>query len=134
MGDKSKKLCQGKDTFERMNFLYQAASQIIPKSKALSCYYGAQCKLISKKSLQRMEPEMKRTICKQCGLMLRPGVSAELSIQDEHRDDVNSCLIKCNKCNATKRYVVNPKYNGWLDAQESVAEVLKPNETTDKKQ
>lgn len=73
---------------------------------------------------------MKRTICKQCGLVLRPGVSAELSIENEHRDDINSCLIKCDKCDNTKRYVINSKYNGWLDTRESIVEVLKPNETT----
>lgn len=54
MADKSKKPCQGKDTFERINFLYQAASQISNKSHILSCYYGQQCRSISKKTLQRM--------------------------------------------------------------------------------
>lgn len=77
---------------------------------------------------------MKRTICKQCGLLLRPGLSAELSIQDEHRDDINACLIKCDKCNTNKRFVVNSKYKLWLDTRESIAEVLIPNEATDKKQ
>lgn len=54
MTEKSKKSCPGKDTFERINFLYQAASQMTSKSKVLSCYYGSQCKIISKKALQRM--------------------------------------------------------------------------------
>lgn len=55
MSNQSRKLlCQGKDTFERMNFLYQAASQITGTSKVLSCYYGQQCKIIARKSLQRM--------------------------------------------------------------------------------
>lgn len=80
------------------------------------------------------EPEMKRTICKQCGLILKPGVSAELNIRDEHNEKTNLCEIKCRKCNSTKRFVVNPKYNLWLDAKESVNEVIKPNGDTDKKQ
>lgn len=77
---------------------------------------------------------MKRTICKQCGLVLKPGISAELTIENECRDDINSCLIKCDKCSAIKRFVVNPKYDLWLDNQESINEVLTPNEIFDKRQ
>lgn len=76
---------------------------------------------------------MKRTICKQCGLILKPGISAELTFEDDHREDRNPCLIKCDKCNAKKRFMVNSKYDLWLDAEESVHEVIKPNEIIDKK-
>lgn len=51
---KSVQVWQGKDSFERMNFLYQAALQISGKSKALSSFYGEQCTTISRKTLQRM--------------------------------------------------------------------------------
>lgn len=54
MASKSKKSCQGKDTFERMNYLYQAAQELIGKNNVLSCYYGSQCKSISRKSVLRM--------------------------------------------------------------------------------
>lgn len=54
MAAKSKKLCQGKDTFERMNFLYQAATEMAAKNATLSCYYGNLCKSISKKAVLRM--------------------------------------------------------------------------------
>lgn len=69
---------------------------------------------------------MKRTICKECGLVLEPGVSADLTFADGKRDDINSCLIKCGKCSTTKRFVVNAKYNFWLDNTESINEVIKP--------
>lgn len=71
---------------------------------------------------------MKRTICKQCGLYLEPGTSAELYFEDDKRDDINSCIIKCAKCNTTKRFVVNPNYKLWLDDRDSVYEVIKPSE------
>lgn len=60
------------------------------------------------------EPEMKRTICKQCGLVLKPGTSCELDISDEHS---NECSIKCSKCGSIKRFIVNPKYNLWIDTK-----------------
>lgn len=54
MAKRSTKFCQGKDVFERMNFLYQAATMMAGKNSALAQYYGQQCKVISRKSLQRM--------------------------------------------------------------------------------
>lgn len=75
---------------------------------------------------------MKRTICKQCGLILIPGVSADMSIADEGKRDSNECLIKCEKCNKSKRFVVNPKYNLWLDAPEAISEVIPPRDGPNK--
>lgn len=54
MATKSKKLCQGKDVFERMNFLYQASTLLAAKNPVLAQHYGNQCKIISRKSLQGM--------------------------------------------------------------------------------
>lgn len=48
------KFCQGKETFERMNFLYQAATEMAGKNNVLSCYYGNLCKSIARKSVLRM--------------------------------------------------------------------------------
>lgn len=48
------KFCQGKETFERMNFLYQAATEMAGKNNVLSCYYGSLCKSVAKKSVLRM--------------------------------------------------------------------------------
>lgn len=48
------KFCQGKDTFERMNFLYQAATMMACKNDVLSCYYGYLCKSVAKKAVLRM--------------------------------------------------------------------------------
>lgn len=46
--------CQGKDSFERMNFLYQASTLMAGKNNNLSCYYGNLMKSIAKKSVLRM--------------------------------------------------------------------------------
>lgn len=46
--------CYGKDTFERMNFLYQAGTLMADRNPALSCYYGQLCKSIAKKAVLRM--------------------------------------------------------------------------------
>lgn len=46
--------CQGKDSFERMNFLYQASTLTAVKNNVLSCYYGNLMKSVAKKSVLRM--------------------------------------------------------------------------------
>lgn len=48
------KFCQGKDSLERMNFLYQAGTVMAGKSDTLSCYYGYLCKSVAKKAVLRM--------------------------------------------------------------------------------
>lgn len=69
---------------------------------------------------------MKRTICKQCGLILKPGISAELSITNASNENRNECLIKCGKCQTNKRFVINPKYNLWIDTEHAISETVCP--------
>lgn len=54
MSAKQGKFCQGKDVFERMNFLYQASQKLAGKNNALSAYYGQMLKSISKKAVLRL--------------------------------------------------------------------------------
>lgn len=54
MSTKANKLCQGKDVFERMNFLYQASKQFAGENNALAAYYGQMLQSISKKAVLRL--------------------------------------------------------------------------------
>lgn len=54
MAGKSGAGCQGKDTFERMNFLYQAGTLMSTINPTLSSYYGRLCRSVAKKSVLRM--------------------------------------------------------------------------------
>lgn len=71
------------------------------------------------------EPNVKRTICKRCGLILLPGTSSDLTIETEHKQDV--CKIQCTKCGFRKNYVLNEKYDLWLDNEASIKEVIESN-------
>lgn len=44
----------GKESFSRMNFLYQASTLMAGKNNSLSAYYGELCKNIAKKSVIKM--------------------------------------------------------------------------------
>lgn len=72
------------------------------------------------------EPELKRTICKKCGLILRPEATATLNISSEQNNKTKVCTIKCSKCGFSKRYVLNKNYSLWLDNEASVKEILEP--------
>lgn len=74
------------------------------------------------------EPELKRTICKKCGLILKPGLTAKLNITAEQNEKTKVCSIECTKCGFTKRYVLNKNYSLWLDNDASVKEILEPDD------
>lgn len=70
------------------------------------------------------EPEMKRTICKRCGLVFVPGVSADLNIVTEQNGKTKVCKVECSKCSFTKRFVLNKNYNVWVDDERSIKEKI----------
>uniref|UniRef100_A0A1I8M0U8 RNAse P Rpr2/Rpp21 subunit domain protein n=1 Tax=Musca domestica TaxID=7370 RepID=A0A1I8M0U8_MUSDO len=122
---------QGKESFSRMNFLYQASTLMAGKNNSLSAYYGELCKNIAKKSVLKMEPNLKRTFCKRCSLAQEPGTTSELHIKksnvankesiDEQSKVINQCLL----CGHQRKFIVNMKYKFWLENEEaSVAEVF----------
>ncbi|KAK0161223.1 hypothetical protein PV327_009718 [Microctonus hyperodae] len=111
MGDQMN-LCHGKDVFERMNFLYQA-SQMIAKVdiNAASCY-GNMMINCAKKSVLRIEPDIKRSICKGCKSPLIPGESAKVRLISK---PIKAIKYSCLKCKLTKRIPTKKGYKLWID-------------------
>ncbi|XP_066591303.1 uncharacterized protein Rpp21 isoform X2 [Prorops nasuta] len=70
------KSCQGKDVFERLNYLYQASQLMAPKNRVAASCYGNTMVNCAQKSVLRLEPNVKRTICKCCQSYLIPGETA----------------------------------------------------------
>ncbi|KAB0804222.1 hypothetical protein PPYR_01192 [Photinus pyralis] len=110
------KKCVGKDIFERMNYLLQLSSIAKPEASAL---YSHLLINVSQKAVQRMEPEVKRSICKRCHTLMIPGVSAQVRIRKKQ------LRWKCGKCLATKVFKTNPEYKLWIDHKEAVVETLR---------
>lgn len=147
MSGKQNPVCQGKDTFERMNFLYQAGALMSPVNSTLSCYYGQLCRAVAKKAVLRMlvfihsyyihtyndriiktnssiqyrEPAIKRTICKRCGNVLIPGTSSDIEISP---NNPKLCEIKCRKCGCLRRFTMTGEYRSWLDDPQSIRDRL----------
>lgn len=134
------KYCQNKEIYQRMNFLYQAGTLMADRNPVLSCYYGNLVKAIGKKAVLRMwvflassnyrplkniiyyrEPNIKRTICKRCGLILVIDTTVTIEAADEN--DTSIKLI-CKKCKYEFTYINNPKHKLWVEQKEAVIEAI----------
>ncbi|PRP87815.1 ribonuclease P protein subunit p21-like [Planoprotostelium fungivorum] len=89
------------ETFERMNFLYQAAHLTAGVSPQLSRFYSSTVKKISTKTVSRLSPEIKRTICKICTSLLIPGYSSTVRIQGQKQRHLS---VTCDYCGKIKRF------------------------------
>ncbi|KAF2900159.1 hypothetical protein ILUMI_06026 [Ignelater luminosus] len=117
--DKSKN-CVGKDNFERLNYLYQLSNIMQSKDgQNTSTLYSNLFISISKKAVQRVEPEIKRTICKKCHNVLLAGVSAKVRLRNKKLRWI------CNRCQITKVFKAVPDYQLWIQDPQSVVETLK---------
>ncbi|KAM5534584.1 hypothetical protein V8D89_011788 [Ganoderma adspersum] len=117
---------QNRDIIQRINFLYQASTYVNsiapPSDGAISshrsskkkkntirhpkntaelsrCYVGAM-RIIGQKTMVRMDPTLKRTLCKQCDTVLLPGSTASVRIKtsSSHRQVVTYTCLACRAC------------------------------------
>ncbi|XP_058822200.1 uncharacterized protein LOC131683858 isoform X2 [Topomyia yanbarensis] len=121
-GKKHARLCPGRDTYERMNFLYQASMLMSESMPALSGSYGKLVKSIGKKAVLRIEPAIKRTLCTRCGVALNPATTANYS--DFRHKKLSYLEVECKLCGFTKRYYNNKNHKIRLDDPESVVETM----------
>ncbi|PKC60239.1 Rpr2-domain-containing protein [Rhizophagus irregularis] len=85
MGKKKEKnseprLIQHREIYQRMNFLYQAAT-LMTTITSLGRFYINTMKTIGTKQVLRIDPSIKRTICKRCETILLPGVTSKVRIK-----------------------------------------------------
>jgi ribonuclease P protein subunit RPR2 len=120
--------------YARINFLYQSAqllsySQVSdtttttphpppsspgtgPSSAntSLSRFYLSNARAVAKKSVLRIAPAVKRTICKRCDALLIPGATSTHSIvNDSHNGRkpwADVLVVECKGCGAVKRFPV----------------------------
>ncbi|XP_012234166.1 uncharacterized protein Rpp21 [Linepithema humile] len=120
MGNKNK-CCQHKDIFERMNYLYQASHLIALKNRVAASYYGNNMLGCAKKAVLRIEPNLKRTICKCCQTPLIPGETARVRLTSK---PIKGVKWTCLTCKNTKRFPTKKEYKLWVDQPEAVVETL----------
>ncbi|XP_014232345.1 ribonuclease P protein subunit p21 [Trichogramma pretiosum] len=112
------KLCQGKDIFERMNYLYQAGVLASSKNSVVAAYCGSSMKACAKKAVLRIDHNIKRTICQVCNCPLVPGKTSKVRLKKK------KIFIICKSCENSKKIPMNIKKDTlWFEKPEAVAEM-----------
>lgn len=126
-GKKGSKCFQGKESFQRMNFLYQAANVVLAQPKIsgdLPAYYGHSLLSVAQKSVLKIEPDVKRDLCKGCGCLLKPGVTMLTRVRSR------ILICTCLYCGTIKRFPCNKEYKLWIENREACLEVIEVPECT----
>ncbi|TGZ83029.1 Rpr2-domain-containing protein [Ascodesmis nigricans] len=120
----------------RLSHLYQASTILTaptdstPAHPALARFYLNHFRSITKKSVTRLDPSVKRTICKRCDSLLVEGVSSTHRIENASKGGrkawADVLVVECNACGAVKRFPVGidiikekrgKKFVLWSEAQ-----------------
>ncbi|ESO87442.1 hypothetical protein LOTGIDRAFT_204481 [Lottia gigantea] len=118
MGKKKSSVAH-KETYQRINYLYQAAYLVLTtdsSNHSLCRFYTKTLKAIARRLVLRLHPNIKRTICKNCFLLLIPGVTTITRIKGK-KDKYSE--TKCLGCGFKIHYMANPNYKPWFENPEA---------------
>lgn len=97
----------------RVNYLYQLSKTMAEQHcPGLSSAYNSILKGLSQKSLMKIDPEMKRNICKKCNTMLIPGQTVTCRAVKKSKGTIK---WTCKFCGKSKTYKKNDKYSMWSE-------------------
>ncbi len=107
----------GHESFDRMNYLYQAA-EVTVKSKVrdLDRQLLRNMWSLSKKTVKKLDPSLKRTLCKGCGGLLQPGTTARVRVRSKRQKHV---AWTCLACGYVRRFNLDPRHRLWYDRPEA---------------
>lgn len=116
----------GKEAFHRMNYLYQAAKLCHQMdsvdSLKLSLHYGSHIKSVGHKAQCKMDPQLKRTLCKGCNAILIPGETVIVRLSKKP-DPV--LFAVCLLCGTYKVFRTRNDYMIWAERIQSVLDTSK---------
>ncbi|XP_065066311.1 ribonuclease P protein subunit p21-like [Rhopilema esculentum] len=93
-----------REAYDRINFLYQAAHLTLsqnPENVELSRFYISTAKKITEKLVLKIDPKIKRTICKCCHALLIPGITSTHRLQGKREKHM---VVSCLTCKTVKRW------------------------------
>lgn len=81
----------------RINYLYQLSRICTEQSPGLSSTYNFILKGLSQKSLLKLDPEIKKNICKGCNTMLIPGKTVTCRVIKKSKGSIRWSCQFCGK-------------------------------------
>ena len=115
---KEERSIANREAYSRMNFLYQASQEVLIKNAEnleLSRFYTFTMKNIGQKLLCKMEPSIKRTICKYCHSVLIPGLTSTVRIKAKRERHL---VVRCLDCGTLKRFNTRKDYQLWAEQEQ----------------
>ncbi|CAH1794214.1 unnamed protein product [Owenia fusiformis] len=103
----------------RINYLYQAAHEVVrthPNNTELVRQYITNMISIARKHVFRIEPSIKRTICKKCFMLLIPGVTATVRTRSKREKHM---VLTCLECKSVKRFLLRGSNKLWTEHPEA---------------
>ncbi|XP_053977645.1 uncharacterized protein LOC128885639 isoform X2 [Hylaeus anthracinus] len=104
-----------------MNYLYQAGHLMALKNRVAASYYGNTMIGCAKKSVLRIESDIKRTICKCCQCPLIPGETARVRLMSK---PIKGVKWTCMTCLSVKKYPTKKGYKLWTEQHDSVLQTF----------
>lgn len=105
----------------RINFLYQLSTTVAEQCPGLSSMYNSILKGLSQKSLLKLDPEMKRNICKGCNTMLIPGKTVTCRTIKKSKGAIK---WTCKFCSKTKIFSKKNNYCIWSENKDYLLQTI----------
>eukprot|EP00128_Syssomonas_multiformis_P008028 Colp12_sorted_trinity150504_noHs@21602 len=122
-GKKKKLSVPNREAYERLNFLYQASHLTLgsnaPSKVELSRFYNHTFKTVCKKLVLKIDPKVKRSMCKKCSALLMPGVTSTVRVSGSKP---TRTVVTCNSCQHRKEFVNDPKHELWTETAVSAVQ------------
>lgn len=119
-----------KDHYCRMSYLFQASNYFAmkPQYDVLARSMAKNVVMVSQKTVLKLSPEVKRSICKKCYNFMIPGLSMGMAIENKSKtgDEKNDVLVHtCSVCQKEKRFPVgaNREYLLFCEREDVVHNV-----------
>lgn len=126
---KKQKKMAANENQERINYLVQVSRAMVNKAsknldsslghshRVLAAQTGALASAIGRRCVTRLEPALKRTLCKGCGTSLVYGVNARVRHRSRRQKHL---VVTCLTCHTIKRFVNDPKHKLWCEQEEAI--------------
>ncbi|RKP06558.1 RNAse P Rpr2/Rpp21/SNM1 subunit domain-containing protein [Thamnocephalis sphaerospora] len=98
-----------------------------PPLAGLGCFYVSTLKTVARRNVLRLDPSMKRTLCRRCDALLLPGVSATVRFEDGANPAVTT---RCQLCHAKRRLPTHPAKQLFCERPENIVGAELPKEKT----
>lgn len=96
----------------RVNYLYQLSTALAEQCPGLSSTYNSILKGLTQKSLLKIDPEIKRNICKRCNTILIPGKTVTCRTIKKSKGTIK---WSCKFCGKSKMYKKNNNNCMWSE-------------------